>query len=339
MQKTQSGATTMPKRRRLSQADIAGRLGVSVSTVSRALANGAGISPAVRGDVQQLAHTLGYRSKNLPREFADRRVCAFVPLGGATSGLSGFYFGIVEGMRLAAAQAGIALDVRLINETAVSLNFIRQQIQETKAGGLLLAGIDASDELAAWCASEDLPVVLVNGSDPQMRISSVSPANYYGAQQATRRLLGAGHRRIIHYTHGRRPTIEQRRRGFEAAMDAAGAEGLVVTSAEFRTAEFAARLLSGAYDATALFVWNDIAAVQILEALGGVRDYAIVGFDDLPIASLATPRLATMHVDREAIGAAAIRLLRLHIDGDRAVQQLEIGVTAVEGGTVFLPQR
>jgi hypothetical protein len=29
----------------------------------------------------------------------------------------------------------------------------------------------------------------------------------------------------------------------------------------------------------------------------------------------------------------------LHIDGDRAVQQLEIGVTAVEGGTVFLPQR
>ena len=122
-------------------------------------------------------------------------------------------------------------------------------------------------------------------------------------------------------------------------MDAAGAEGLVVTSAEFRTAEFAARLLAGAYDATALFVWNDIAAVQILEALGGVQDYAIVGFDDLPIASLATPRLATMHVDREAIGAAAIRLLRLHIDGDRAVQQLEIGVTAVEGGTVFLPQR
>jgi hypothetical protein len=42
-----------------------------------------------------------------------------------------------------------------------------------------------------------------------------------------------------------------------------------------------------------------------------------------------------MHVDREAIGAAAIRLLGLHINGERAVHQLEIGVTAVEGETIF----
>jgi DNA-binding LacI/PurR family transcriptional regulator len=330
----------MPKRQRLSQADIAGRLGVSVSTVSRALADGVGISPAVRRDVQHLAHTLGYRSRGIARGFLDRRVSAFVPLGSATSGLSGFYFGIVEGMRAAAAQSGIALDVRLINESAVSLNFLRQHIQQTKAGGLLLAGIDATDELAAWCADEELPVVLVNGTDPQMRISSVSPANYYGAMQATRRLLEAGHRKIIHYTHGPRPTIEQRRRGFEAAVAAAGAEGTVVNSAELRTAEFAARLAADAYDVTAVFVWNDIAAVEILETLGEARagkpgGYAIVGFDDLPIASLATPRLSTMHVDREAIGAAAIRLLRLHVEGDRNVEQLEIGVTPVEGGTIY----
>jgi DNA-binding LacI/PurR family transcriptional regulator len=330
----------MPKHRRLSQADIAGRLGISVSTVSRALADGVGTSPAVRRDVQHLATTLGYRSKSLVRDFADRRVSAFVPLGGATSGLSGFYFGIVEGMRVAAAQTGFALDVRLINESAVSLELIQEHVQRTKAGGLLLAGIDADEDLAAWCASQDLPVVLVNGTDPQMRISSVAPANYYGAMQATQRLLDAGHRRIIHYTHGARPTIEQRRRGFEAAIAAAGAEGQIIASSELKTTDFAARLVKGSYDATALFVWNDIAAVEILEAIGGARAesgraYAIVGFDDLPIASLATPRLATMHVDREAIGAAAIRILGLHLAGNRIVQQLEIGVTPVEGGTIF----
>lgn len=325
--------------RRLSQADIAERLGVSVSTVSRALANENGISPAVRQDVHQLARSLGYRSKRLATGLASERVAAFVPLGGATSGLSGFYFGIVEGMRSAAAQAGIALDVRLINEAAVSLDLIRRQIEDTGAGGLLLAGIDATDELAAWCAAEDVPVVLVNGSDPQMRISSVAPANFFGAYQATQRLLDAGHRSIIHYTHRSRPTIVQRRRGFEAAIEAAGARGVVVNSTDLALGDFAARLIAGKYDATALFVWNDIAAVELLEALGGARGrarrYAIVGFDDLPIASLATPRLATMHVDREAIGAAAIRLLRLHLDGERTVQQLEIGVTPVAGDTAF----
>jgi DNA-binding LacI/PurR family transcriptional regulator len=337
---TDIGGAKVRRGGRLSQADIAGRLGVSVSTVSRALSNEAGISEAVREDVQELARSLGYRSKRAGSAATHRKALAFVPLGGATSGLSGFYFGIVEGMRAAAGRAGMALDVRLINEAAVSLELIRRQVRQSGAGGLLLAGLDATEDLADWCAAEDLPVVLVNGLDPGMRISSVAPANFFGAFAATQRLLDAGHRRILHYTHRFRPTIVQRRRGFEAAIAATpGARGEVLNGVDITTAAFSARLIEGACDATALFIWNDIAAVEILEALSGAGDhmerrYSIVGFDDLPIASLATPRLSTMHVDREAIGSAAIRLLRQHIEGDRTVQQLEIGVRAVEGETV-----
>ena len=324
--------------KRLNQSDIAERLGVSVSTVSRALANEVGISPAVRDDVRQLARTLGYRSKRTGAPTLDRRVSAFVPLGGATSGLSGFYFGIVEGMRMAATEAGISLDVRLINEAALSVESMRRQVRESGTVGLLLAGIDATDELVAWCAEEDLPVVLVNGVDPRMRVSSVCPANFYGAYAATNRLLEAGHGRIIHFTQQLRPTIVQRRRGFEAAVaDVTGAAGVVIDSSEVPRTDFTARLVAGEYDATALFLWNDIVAVHVLEAVGEaglLGRYSIVGFDDLPIASLATPRLSTMHVDREAIGTAAIRLLRRQMEGDTSVQQLEIGISAVEGETI-----
>jgi DNA-binding LacI/PurR family transcriptional regulator len=329
----------MSKRgKRLNQTDIAERLGISVSTVSRALASEPGISPAVRDDVRQLARTLGYRSKRAGATLLDRRVSAFVPLGGATSGLSGFYFAIVEGMRTAAAHAGMSLDVRLINESALSLETMKRQVKELGATGLLLAGIDASDELVAWCAAEDLPVVLVNGSDPRMRLSSVSPANFYGAYSATRRLLDSGHRNIVHFTHATRPTIAERQRGFEAAIAGVeGARGTVVDHRDVPRVEFTSRLVAGEYDATAVFLWNDNVAVQVLEAVSGAgltERYSIIGFDDLPIASLATPRLSTMHVDRDAIGAAAIRLLRQQLEGDRSVQQLEIGVTAVEGETI-----
>lgn len=332
----------MRRGQRLSQSDIAGRLGISVSTVSRALANEAGISPAVRQDVQDLARSLGYRSKRAGSSFSSRRALAFVPLGGTTSGLSGFYFAIVEGMRVAAARAGIALDIRLINEAALSVDAIRHDLKDAGAAGLLLAGIDATDALVAWCHDEDLPVVLVNGSDPQMRLSSVSPANFYGAYAATRRLLDAGHRKLLHFTQELRPTIAQRRRGFEAAAKAADAEALVLNNVELATAEFAERLVKGTYDVTGIFAWNDIVAVRVLEAInragaGGL--YSIIGFDDLPIASLATPRLSTMRVNREAIGEAAIRLLRLQFEGDRGVQQVELGVTAVEGGTVQPPRK
>jgi DNA-binding LacI/PurR family transcriptional regulator len=324
--------------KKLNQADIAERLGVSVSTVSRALANEPGISPTVRQDVRQMAETLGYRTKRPWAFSSERRALAFVPLGGATSGLSGFYFGIVEGMRMGAERFGLALDVRLIDETSLSLAAIRQQVDEGGSAGLLLAGIDATDEIVAWSAAEDLPVVLVNGSDPLMRMSSVSPANFYGAYCATRRLLDAGHRSIIHFTHRSRPTIVQRSRGFEAAMASVeGTKATIVDAADLPRPRFIARLLAGEYDATALFLWNDIVAVHVLDALnsaGLASRYSLIGFDDLPIASLATPRLSTMHVNREDIGIGALRLLRQRMEGDRAVQQLEIGVSPVEGSTI-----
>src|SRR5690606_40371847 len=66
----------------------------------------------------------------------------------------------------------------------ISLDLIKKQIEQADAGGLLLAGIDAWDELAAWTAEAEVPMVLVNGSDPNMRVSSVSPANFYGAYMA-----------------------------------------------------------------------------------------------------------------------------------------------------------
>ena len=328
--------------KRTNQTDIAERLGVSVSTVSRALANEIGISDSVRREVQRVARTLGYKSKHsMASVTGDKRAVALVPLGSATSGLSGFYFGIVEGMREQAAASGVALDVRLVNESVVTLDLIKKQVAQANAGGLLLAGIDAWEELSAWSAEADVPMVLVNGSDPQMRVSSVAPANYYGAYLATERLLDAGHRRILHYTHRYRPTIRQRQRGFEQAIaKTPGATGIIVNSDERRTHELLAEILAGQHDVTAAFIWNDIAAVEMLEGLYGPESplapgFSIIGFDDLPLAGMATPRLSTMRVDREAIGRGAVRLLAEHMDGERAVQQLEIGVSSVEGETVF----
>ena len=74
----------MATQKRANQADIAERLGVSVSTVSRALANEIGISDAVRRDVQRMARTLGYKSKHsMVAAGGDKRAVALVPLGSA----------------------------------------------------------------------------------------------------------------------------------------------------------------------------------------------------------------------------------------------------------------
>lgn len=64
------------------------------------------------------------------------------------------------------------------------------------------------------------------------------------------------------------------------------------------------------------------------------ENFSLIGFDDLPIAGMANPRLSTIRVDREAIGRGVMRLLTSQLDGESAVQQLEIGVSLVEGETV-----
>lgn len=327
--------------RRPNQADIAARLGVSVSTVSRALANEVGISETVRRDVQKVARALGYKSKHVGAAVADRRAVALVPLGSATSAISNFYFGIVESMRRTAEEAGLVLDVRLVNESAVTLETVQRHLEQAQAKAMLLAGIDAFDELVDWCASNAVAAVLVNGVDPRMRMSSVSPSNFYGAYLATKRLLDAGHRRILHYTHPYRPTILQRRRGFEAAIaETPGAEATIIGTNEQTRAELFESIISNRYGATALFNWNDIAAVEIIEGAHGddtplPPGFSIVGFDDLPVAAMTSPRLSTMRVDREAIGRGAVRLLVGQMEGETAVQQLEIGVTPIEGQTIF----
>ncbi|MCP8885323.1 LacI family transcriptional regulator [Devosia sp. XJ19-1] len=331
----------MASGKRASQADIAEKLGVSVSTVSRALANEIGISEAVRADVQRMARMLGYKSKHPPTlGKLDKRALALVPLNSAMGSLASFYHGIVEGMRAQSEEAGIVLDVRLVNEDMVTLDFIRRQVSKTGANGVILAGIDPDEDIAHWAQEAGTALVLANGNDPQMRFNSVSPANFYGAYQATQCLIDAGHRKILHYTYRHRPTILQRRRGFEAAIAAnPGVEGIVVISNEHSSKDLLASLLAGEYDVTAVFCWNDGVAVSMVEALLGQdspmqQGFSIVGFDDLPIAGMANPRLSTVRVDREAIGRGVIRLLANQLDGENAIQQLEIGVSLVAGETV-----
>ena len=331
----------MASGKRASQADIAEKLGVSVSTVSRALANEIGISDAVRADVQRMARVLGYKSKH-PQAAGklDKRALALVPLNSAVGSLASFYYDIVEGMRVQAEQAGLVLDVRLVNEDMVTLDFIRRQVSKTGANGVILAGIDPDEAIAQWAEENQMALVLANGSDPRMRFSSVSPANFYGAYQATQHLIDAGHRKILHYTYRHRPTILQRRRGFEAAIAAnPGTQGTVVISNEHSSKDLLAALLAGEYDVTAVFCWNDSVAVTMVEALLGQDSpmqpgFSIMGFDDLPIAGMASPRLSTVRVNREALGRGVVRLLVSRLDGEEAVQQLEIGLTLVHGETV-----
>lgn len=335
--------------RRPRQADIAREAGVSVSTVSRALANEPGISADMREEIRKVAGRLGYRAKAEaaigPARLAGPAL-ALVPVERATTELGGFYEGILAGLKEAAELNGSSLVIRLIRGPGMTGRVVQEQIESARAAGLFLVGLDPEPELRAWLGEKAIPTVLVNGADPELELDCVSPANFYAARQATQRLLAAGHRHIVHVTGLHRHTIRERGRGFEAALARApdARSHLAILPMQGAIAEEArmtmARMLEERPEITAAFCLNDMVAVGVMEAVeaAGRRipdDFSIMGFDDLPLASMTTPRLSTMRVEREAIGREAHRLMRRRLaEPEAEAQQTQLAIRFVAGGTI-----
>ena len=146
-----------------------------------------------------------------------------------------------------------------------------------------------------------------------------------GARVATAYLAQLGHRRIGHLAG--KPTVStgvMRRRGYLIALTESGLTAdprLVIGSGytEEGGARAAERLLALEPRPTAIFAVTDMTAVG---AFGAVRrmglripeDVAIVGYNDIPLASRMVPALTTVRVPIHDFGSAAARLLLEQIE-------------------------
>ena len=328
--------------RTANQSDVARAAGVSVSTVSRALSNARGISSELRSQIQGLARELGYQARgtSVPVE---RLVRAYVTVNLMNGGLVAFYSALVDGLRASAAANGLEIEVKLVRQGLDSQRILRDEDEGASAASLIV-GLDLTPDLADSFGPER-PVVLVNTFDPQMRFDCVAPANFYGGVQATQQLISAGHRHLLHIREQNRWTTKQREYGFmNAVAGTSGATGEILDIREDGDAVLAAAAQAkagGTARWTGVFAVHDNAAIRFIHALeeAGLRvprDVSVVGFDDLPAASMMSPRLSTMRVDTEAIAQQGIELLlRRLADPEATPLQVECGVREVAGASIL----
>lgn len=327
--------------RTANQSDVARAAGVSVSTVSRALSNSRGISSEMRVQIQGLARELGYQARGAV-EPAERLVRAYVTVNAMSGGLVAFYSTLLDGLRASAAASGLELEVKLVRQGLDPQRISRDE-EELPVAASLLVGLDLTPDVAAHFGPER-PVVLVNTFDPEMRFDCVAPNNFYGAVQATQQLIAAGHRHLLHVREQIRWTTRQREYAFmNAVATAEGATGEIVDIREDGEAAMAAAAqakASGKARWTGVFAVHDNAAIRFIHALEDAglrvpRDVSVVGFDDLPAASMMSPRLSTVRVDTASIGQQAVTLLLRRLSDPEAVPlQVESGVLNVLGGSI-----
>lgn len=330
--------------RRVRLEDIAGRVGVSLSTVSRALAGEKGVRPEIREQILAAAQASNYA---VPASVTGQKVIVAASSAAMIDYVRNqFTAYVLEGLSERANALGLELVTRALADPDEERAMLEEARADPQVAGILFLTIDDERMLAATRGFTK-PVVLLNCDDPDMRLSSVTPCNRSAARLATDYLIRQGHRRILFLMRPGRRTIERRLEGWRDALVEHGlpAPADLVEVVEDWVPELAAQALMGRIRARGLDFTAVLAAGDSLAAgaMVGVQqaghavpdDVSVMGIDDLPQAAFLTPPLTSMHVPKREIGMVALGLLQDALSGPAMpARRVELACHLVERRSV-----
>lgn len=305
--------------------DVAQAAGVSVSTVSRVLNDKDDVAPETSERVREVIRRLGYTSSIAARSMRSRRTNV---LGLIMPDLGDpFSIQVMRGVNRAAVEHGYDLIVYTSGTINMSSKAEREQHYVALLNGSIVDGTIISTP-AATRFSTAAPVVAIDPNNQSPDCPSVTATNYAGALAAMEYLIGLGHRRIGFV--GGRPDLQCANQRLAGYLDALARAGIAVDQALIQVGDFTAstgrlcaqQLLSLADRPTAIFAANDQSAFGVMQAAreAGLRipeDLSVVGFDNIPEAAHARPRLTTVDQFVETMGRLATTMLIGLIQGKR----------------------
>ncbi|AUN31702.1 LacI family transcriptional regulator [Niveispirillum cyanobacteriorum] len=310
-------------------ADIARMAGVSVSTVSRALAGSALVPQAKREEILALAQAQGYvineQARNL-RLKKTRTIGIVIPLGHEVGQLISDPFFIELLGRLADEITARDYNVLLTKVARPEPGWQDRLIQSQKADGLIVIGQSDQHEALNAVARTYLPLVVWGAHLPSQIYCSVGSDNIGGARLAVEHLVQKGRRRIAFLGVPSLPEVGLRYDGYRRALAAAGiAEDPALLAPAHFTVDTAYDTVRGLIDSKvpfdAIFAVSDVIAIAAIKALNaaGLRvpdDVAVVGFDDITIAAYVNPPLTSVRQDLARGAKVMIDLLFRRMEGE-----------------------
>jgi DNA-binding LacI/PurR family transcriptional regulator len=315
--------------------DIAFLAGVSQPTVSRALRGSPVVSLETRKRIEEIARQLNYRvdknASNLRSQHSNTlALLLFEDPTPDDSQINPFFLSMLGSLTRASARQGYDL---LISFQQLSSDFCQDYEDSRKADGIILLGygdyeeyrprldrlVEQGTHFVRWGpVLNDEPGVSV-GSD-----------NAQGGFDVTRHLLTQGRKRVafLGTATSHSPEFFDRYRGYERAMMEARlptSPALQVDAINLEESGFNAvkELHARGAEFDAIVAASDLIAIGALRALqeSGIdvpRQVAVVGFDDIPAASLTNPPLTTVVQDTRRAGELLVETLLRQIAGEPA---------------------
>jgi DNA-binding LacI/PurR family transcriptional regulator len=317
---------TGASRRRPTLAEVAARAGVSMTAASRVINNAPHVSRAKREAVEKAIRDLGYAPSRTARALATRRngVIALAVSGDDPAIFADPFFAqVIVGISAALEETDLHLLLCLGASGRAQARF-KGLLRTHAVDGVLLTALRGDDPLVRLVEQAGLPTVYGGRPLHGEPVWFVDADNRGGARKATDYLIGLGRTRIAAIAGLADTDVSQARLGgYRDALAAAGLAPHAVRAGDFTVASGGAAmadLLDAHGDLDAVFVANDNMAAGALRVLRerGRRvpdEVAVVGFDDLEIASRTDPPLTTVHQPIQILGSEMARMLTALLSG------------------------
>ncbi|MBF9238531.1 LacI family DNA-binding transcriptional regulator [Hymenobacter sp. BT683] len=303
----------------VSMADLARELGVSMTTISRALSDHHSIGPATKQAVLRLAKKLNYQPNHLAaalRKGKSKLLGVIVPY------IEGrFFASVVHGIETAASKAGFSVIICQSGEDVAHERKNIETLLSAQVAGILVSVSLTTQDFRHFekVRKHGVPLVFFDRLVEGDNVNAVVLNDREGGYLATRHLLEQGCRRVAHFAGMQHLNIyKNRRQGYLDALqsyDIAPDESLIMDcnmSLE-SGANCMAALLDLPNPPDAVFSAGDSAVLGALQLLKsrGIRvpqDIALAGFSNEALTQVAEPMLTSVDQRCEEMGQAAFRL-------------------------------
>lgn len=313
--------------------DIARLAGVSPGTVSRALAGKSVVNAETRARIEALAAEHNFQINQMARRLRAQRtgvIGVAIPLGHERrQRLSDPFFMSLLG-HLADELAAHDHDVMLSRIIPDDDDWLSRITRSGMVDGVLLIGQSDQLPVIEAVAETYLPLVVWGSTMPGQHHCAVGVDNRLGGRMAGEHLIATGRRRIAFMGEVRTLELAQRHAGLCEAMADAGLPppqqldvALAPELMPYQIAGNLARLQAEGQGIDGIVAASDMIALATMAALVAAGqsvpgDVAVTGFDDLPLAERAIPRLTTIRQDLEAGARAMVEALFARLDGTAA---------------------
>lgn len=296
--------------------ELARKLGLSKTTVSRALAGYTDVSAKTRDRVRAAAAAHGYTPNPLAQRLRSGKldtVGLIVPSDLRPFG-DAFFVDQITNLSRTLTDSGLDLLLSAADRGEAEMAALRRLVDGRRVDAMIVVRTLRDDPRVDYLLERNLPFVCHGRTEHTDGYAFVDMDGEAAGRIATTALIELGHRRIA--LVGRPSRILNyawhRRQGYTKALEQSGLDvrdELILEGDGGQTfgEQATERLLQMTPRPTAIVCTTDLEAIGALRAIEAAelvagRDVSVIGHDDLPEASLTNPPLTTIRQPHAAVG-------------------------------------